>query len=126
VTYGFLAPVFFASIGMHLSGEALVEAPWFVLWLLVAATAGKLLGAGLPARLSGMSSRDALAVGIGMNARGAVELVIADVAFRAGLFEVPDPPPPVIASMYSAVVLTAIATTFATPIGLKWIYGKDT
>lgn len=126
VTYGFLAPVFFASIGMHLSGEALVEAPWFVLWLLVAATAGKLLGAGLPARLSGMSSRDALAVGIGMNARGAVELVIADVAFRAGLFEVPDPPPPVIASMYSAVVLTAIATTFATPIGLKWIYGNDT
>jgi Kef-type K+ transport system membrane component KefB len=126
VTYGFLAPVFFASIGMHLSGEALTQAPWFVLWLLMAATAGKLLGAGLPARLAGMSNRDSLAVGIGMNARGAVELVIADVAFRAGLFEVPDPPPPVVASMYSAVVLTAIATTFATPVGLKWIYRNGT
>jgi hypothetical protein len=45
-------------------------------------------------------------------------------AFVAGLFESPTPPPPVVASMYSAVVLTAIATTFATPIGLKWIYGK--
>lgn len=125
VTYGFLAPVFFASIGMHLSGTALVEAPIFVALLLLAATAGKLLGAGLPARLSGMSSRDSLAVGIGMNARGAVELVIADVAFRAGLFETPEPPPPVVASMYSAVVLTAIATTLATPIGLKWLYREN-
>jgi Kef-type K+ transport system membrane component KefB len=125
VTYGFLAPVFFASIGMHLSGRALVEAPLFVVLLMVTATVGKLLGAGLPARLSGMSSRDSLAVGVGMNARGAVELVIADVAFRAGLFDAPDPPPPVVASMYSAIVLTAIATTFATPIGLKWIYRKD-
>jgi Kef-type K+ transport system membrane component KefB len=125
VTQGFLAPVFFASIGMHLSGAALVRAPLFVLSLLVTATVGKLLGAGLPARLSGMSNRDSLAVAVGMNARGAVELVIADVAFRAGLFEVPDPPPPVVASMYSAIVLTAIATTFATPIALKWIYRKD-
>lgn len=122
VTYGFLAPVFFASIGMHLSGSALVEAPLFTVSLLLVATAGKLLGAGIPARVSGLSSRDALAVGIGMNARGAVELVIADVAFRAGLFDVPDPPPAAVASMYSAIVLTAIATTLATPIGLKWLY----
>lgn len=122
VTYGFLAPVFFASIGMHLDGAALVDAPMFVLWMLVAATLGKVLGAGGPARLFGFSNRDALAVGVGMNARGAVELVIADVAFRAGLFQMPDPPPPVVASLYSAIVLTAIATTFATPIGLKWIY----
>lgn len=122
VTYGFLAPVFFASIGMHLSGKAVVDAPLFVALLLLAATAGKLLGAGVPARLAGMSGRDALAVGIGMNARGAVELVIADVAFRAGLFQTPEPAPPVVASMYSAVVLTAIVTTLATPIGLKWLY----
>lgn len=125
ITYGFLAPVFFASIGMHLDGAALSDAPIFALALLAAATVGKVLGAGLPARISGMSNRDALAVGIGMNARGAVELVIADVALRAGLFDVPDPPPAVVASLYSAIVLTAIATTFATPVGLKWIYRRN-
>ena len=122
LTHGFFAPVFFASIGIHLKGEALLETPFFLTALVLVATAGKLLGAGLPAWLSGMSSRDSLAVGVGMNARGAVELIVADVAFRAGLFALPDPPHPVVTSLYSAVVITAIVTTLATPIGLKWLY----
>lgn len=124
LTHGFLAPVFFASIGIHLDGAALLETPFFLAVVLLVATAGKVLGAGLPARLGGMSQRDALAVGIGMNARGAVELVVADVAFRAGLFALPDPPHPIVASLYSAIVITAIATTLATPIGLKWLYRR--
>jgi Kef-type K+ transport system membrane component KefB len=72
-----------------------------------------------------MSTRDSLAVGVGMNARGAVELIVADVAFRAGLFALPDPPHPIVASLYSAVVITAIVTTLATPIGLKWLYRAE-
>jgi Kef-type K+ transport system membrane component KefB len=125
LTHGFFAPVFFASIGIHLEAGALLDAPLFLAALVLVATVGKLVGAGLPARLSGMSTRDSLAVGIGMNARGAVELIVADVAFRAGLFALPDPPHPIVTSLYSAVVLTAIVTTFATPIGLKWLYRKE-
>lgn len=122
LTHGFFAPVFFASIGIHFEAQALVDAPLIVFALLAAATAGKLLGAGLPARLHGMGGREAMAVGIGMNARGAVELIVADVAFRAGLFALPDPPHPVVASLYSAVVITAILTTLTTPIALRWMY----
>lgn len=122
LTSGFFAPVFFASIGIHLDAGALREAPVFVVALFLIATAGKLLGTGLPARLSGLSSRDSLAVGLGMNARGAVELIVADVAFRAGLFEGPDHP--IVASLYSAVVVTAILTTLVTPLGLEWLYRK--
>ena len=125
LTHGFFAPVFFASIGIHLQAGALLEAPYFVIALVLVATAGKLAGAGLPARLGGMSARDSLAVGVGMNARGAVELIVADVAFRAGLFALPDPPHPIVASMYSAVVITAIVTTLMTPIGLKWLYRNE-
>jgi Kef-type K+ transport system membrane component KefB len=125
LTHGFFAPVFFASIGLHLHGEALLETPLFLAALVLIATVGKLLGAGVPARLGGLSLRDSLAVGIGMNARGAVELIVADVAFRAGLFTLPDPPHPVVESLYSAVVITAIVTTLATPIGLKWLYRDD-
>jgi Kef-type K+ transport system membrane component KefB len=122
LTHGFFAPVFFASIGIHLEGGALLRAPFFLAALVLIATAGKLLGAGLPARLGGLSTRDSVAIGVGMNARGAVELIVADVAFRAGLFSVPEPPDPIVASLYSAVVITAIVTTLATPIALKALY----
>jgi len=125
LTHGFFAPVFFASIGIHLEGRALLDTPFFLAALVLVATIGKLLGAGIPARLSGMNTLDSVAVGIGMNARGAVELIVADVAFRAGLFAMPDPPPPTVASLYSAVVITTIATTLATPIGLKWLYRES-
>lgn len=124
LTHGFFAPVFFASIGIHLEAGVLLEAPALVIGLIGVATVGKLLGAGVPARLRGLGARDALAVGVGMNARGAVELIIADVALRAGLFARPDPPPPAVASLYSAVVVTAIVTTLATPIVLQWLYGR--
>lgn len=124
LTTGFFAPVFFASIGIHLHGAALFDAPGFLLLLLLAATAGKLLGAGIPARLAGLSTKDALAVGVGMNARGAVELIVADVAFRAGLFRVPESSP-IVGSMYSAIVIMAIVTTLATPIVLKRLYAGD-
>ncbi len=121
MTHGFLAPVFFASIGIHLEASAVLETPVFVALLVLVASLGKLLGAGGPAFRTGLSRREALAVGVGMNARGAVELIVADVAFRAGLFQAPDPIPPIVSSLYSAVVVTAVLTTLAPPIGLRWI-----
>jgi Kef-type K+ transport system membrane component KefB len=124
LTHGFFAPVFFASIGIHMSAKAFVETPLFLLALIAIASFGKIAGAGLPAWLSGLDRRAALAVGVGMNARGAVELIVADVALAAGLFSQPEPVPPIVASMYSAVVITAIATTFLTPIGLKALLGS--
>jgi Kef-type K+ transport system membrane component KefB len=124
LTHGFFAPVFFASIGIHLDGRAMLSTPGFLVGLLAIATAGKVLGAGVPARLGGMSRRDSVAVGIGMNVRGAVELIVADVALRAGLFETGEPPRPIVASMYSAVVTTAILTTLATPIALGALYRR--
>ncbi|MGW8311941.1 MAG: cation:proton antiporter [Desulfuromonadales bacterium] len=120
LTTGFLAPIFFASIGMHLDLRGLLEAPVFVLGMIVIATLGKVLGAGLGARGMGLSNRQALAIGAGMNARGAVELIIADIALRAGIFSVPTPVPPVIDYMFSAVVIMAIVTTLMTPPAIKY------
>jgi Kef-type K+ transport system membrane component KefB len=121
LTKGLLAPIFFASIGLHLDLGALTVIPLFVVLLLVIAIGGKLIGAALPALAWRMSPRNALAVGTAMSARGAVELIIADVALRAGLFSKPSPTPPVVAQMFSAVVMMAIVTTLLTPIGLRLI-----
>jgi len=119
LTKGFLAPIFFASIGLHLDLSALTAVPGFVLALVLLAVLGKLLGAALPARLLGLGSRDSTAIGVAMSARGAVELIIAGIALRANLFSRPEPVPPVLEHMFSAIVIMAIVTTLLTPVGLR-------
>jgi Kef-type K+ transport system membrane component KefB len=123
MTFGFLAPIFFASVGAHLDFRAVLVVPAFVLCLLVVAFIGKFLGAGVAARGAGLSRYQAAAVGAGMSARGAVELVIADIALEAGLFEFPDDSP-VVEHMFSAIVMMAVLTTLMTPILLKRIYAR--
>ncbi|MEQ9562974.1 MAG: cation:proton antiporter [Woeseiaceae bacterium] len=126
LTMGFLAPVFFASIGMHLNLDSVFEIPWFLFLLIVAATLGKFAGAGIVARMAGgFSGRHALAIGAAMNARGAVEIIIAGVALRAGLFDHPQPVPPQIEYLFSAIVIMAIITTLATPIALQRLLRQD-
>ena len=121
MTFGFLAPVFFASVGLHLTFGVFTEVPVFLVLLLVAAFAGKLFGAGAMAALFGMSRGESMAIGVGMSARGAVELVIADIALEAGLFAHAGGDP-ILSNMFSAVVVMAIVTTLVTPVLLKRIY----
>ena len=121
ITLGFLAPVFFASIGIHLDIAAILEAPMFLLILLLAAFVGKFLGSGLAARASGFSTRESVAIGSAMNARGAVEIIIADIALRAGLFSKPEPTPPAIDYLFSAIVIMAIVTTLTSPVALRML-----
>ncbi|HKK70360.1 MAG TPA: cation:proton antiporter [Candidatus Krumholzibacteria bacterium] len=125
ITTGFLAPIFFASIGLHLTGSAVVETPWFLVALLVIAFFAKLLGGGLVAYLMERDPAGAAVVGSAMSARGAVELIIADIALRAGLFDAPTPTPPIVENMFSAVVIMAVVTTVATPVAVNWILRWD-
>ncbi|AKQ43205.1 Na+/H+ antiporter [Aurantiacibacter atlanticus] len=123
LTLGLLAPLFFLSIGFRVDLSALAVIPGVVLLLIVVALIGKILGAGLPALLLGHTRREALGVGIGMSGRGAVELIIVSIAFEAGLFA---GPLPVVANLFSALVIMALVTTILTPIGLRWLFRKRT
>jgi Kef-type K+ transport system membrane component KefB len=125
ISTGFLAPLFFASIGLHLDISAFQNAPVFLTLLLIVAVVGKLAGAGIPARLFGLSWRESAVVGSGMSARGAVELVIADIALRAGLFSKPEPVPAVISNLFSAVVIMAIVTTLLAPILMRMFLKEE-
>jgi len=125
LTTGFLAPIFFASIGLNLDLRALWSIPGVVVVLILVAFVGKILGAGLPALWAGLSRQDAQLVGIGMSGRGAVELIIAGVALREGLFLVPDPPPPIVSSLFSAVVIMAVVTTVLTPVLLRRVLARN-
>jgi Kef-type K+ transport system membrane component KefB len=106
---------------MRLDLNAVETIPLFLFYLVVAVVIGKLMGAGLPAFWMIRSLKEALIIGTGMNARGAVELIIADIALRQGLFSHPEPVPTVVASLFSAIVIMAVVTTMFTPIGLRWM-----
>jgi Kef-type K+ transport system membrane component KefB len=80
------APLYFVSVGLQADFVANFDLPLVVVVLLIACL-GKLVGAGLGARLGGMSARQALAVGFGMNARGAMEMILASVALEYGLID---------------------------------------
>jgi len=106
---------------MHFDTGSMQALPEFLAWLVVTAFFGKVISAGLPALPLGFTPREALAVGVGMSARGAVELIVADIAPRAGLFDVLQPVPEIIHYLFSAVVIMALATTLLTPLTLRWV-----
>ena len=78
------APLFFASVGLKVDFLANFDLV-LALVVLVIACVGKVIGAGLGARLAGMGSREAWSIGYGMNARGAMEIVLGLLALQAGV-----------------------------------------
>jgi Kef-type K+ transport system membrane component KefB/mannitol/fructose-specific phosphotransferase system IIA component (Ntr-type) len=80
----FFAPIFFAGIGSRIDFASHFD--WALTLIVIAiACVGKLLGCGLGARLGGVSPRESWAVGFGMNARGAMEIILGLLALEAGV-----------------------------------------
>lgn len=121
VTRGFLAPIFFVSVGLQLDFSAVTSTPVFLVVLILIALVSKFVGAGLPALAIGLSKRESAMVGVGMSGRGAVELIVAGIALEAGLFLQPRPPDPIVEGLYSSIVIMALVTTLAAPIILRRI-----
>lgn len=97
----FFAPLFFVSIGLKV--DFLQNFDGLIVGLvLVLAFTGKVLGAGLGARLGGMTGRESMAVGFGLNARGAMEIILGSLAFEAGLISQP---------IFVALVVMALVTS---------------
>ncbi len=97
----FFAPLFFVSIGLRVDFIQHFNVLIVVIVLVVAFT-GKVFGATLGARLAGMTRRSALAVGFGLNARGAVEIILGSLALDAGLITQP---------IFVALVIMALVTS---------------
>jgi len=112
---GLLAPVYFASIGLKANFVQGFDLPLILLVFLVACL-GKILGASLGARLSGMNKRDSLAVGFGMNARGAVEIVLASLALDNHLID---------QRIFVALVIMALATTMLSGTTIRRLTGAS-
>lgn len=75
------APIFFVSIGLKVNFVANFDL-LLVLVVLAIAFAGKIIGSGIGTYLGGNSKRESLAIGFGMNARGAMEIILGLIALE--------------------------------------------
>jgi Kef-type K+ transport system membrane component KefB len=114
ITMGFLAPIFFATMGLSFEIQSLNKIVLLVV-VLFASFISKILGGYFGGRLAGFNQPKSVAIGLGLNARGIMELVIANIALQNGFIDIP---------MFSILVMMAILTTILTPIFLKYSFDR--
>lgn len=105
------APLFFVSIGLKVNFLQHFDIG-LVIIILCLAYVGKVLGAYLAALLGGFTHRDSLAVGFGLNARGAMEIILALQALQAGIIREP---------LFVALVIMALVTSITAGPLMRWI-----
>lgn len=104
------APLFFVSIGLRVNFITNFD---LVLTLAIVAIAftGKIIGSGLGARLGGFSWKESLAAGFGMNARGAMEIILGLIALENGLIN---------EKVFVSLVIMALLTSMTSGPLMKW------
>lgn len=112
---GIFAPIFFAVAGIKVNLLSILEPRLFLLALAViaVATLGKVVGTYAGARLIGRRDHwTALSFGAGLNARGAMEIIIATIGLSLGILS---------QDMFSIIVLMAMATSIMAPPALRYV-----
>jgi Kef-type K+ transport system membrane component KefB len=110
ITFALIIPFFFINIGIHLQFEHLVANIWLIVLIVILGTLGKIIGAIIITPFTNLTLKQTHIIGWGLNSRGAVELVIAEIARVNQLI------PP---EIYTAIVVMALVTTLALPVMLK-------
>jgi len=110
VSVSFMLPLFFVYIGLR-TEIGLVNTPY--LWsvcgiIILVAIIGKFGGTALSARIVGENWRDSLSMGVLMNTRGLMELIVLNIGYEMGIL------PPALFVML--VIMTIVTTFMTTPI----------
>jgi Kef-type K+ transport system membrane component KefB len=111
VSLGFLAPIYFVTAGFYVSFAVFQKNLGLLLLLILIAVVGKIVGTTLFYLPSGHGWREGLVIGAGMNGRGVVEIIIANIGLQAGIID---------QDIFSILVFMAIITTAMTPTTLQW------
>jgi Kef-type K+ transport system membrane component KefB/nucleotide-binding universal stress UspA family protein len=115
--FAFFMPVFFGTAGLSadltiLKHPALLT---LTLGLIAIASLGKFSGAFIGGKLAGLTSRESLALGTGMNARGSTEVIVATIGLSMGALN---------PNLFTMIVTMAVITTVAMPPTLRWALAR--
>lgn len=114
MTLAVFAPVFFGVAGLKVNLQSLLDPGLLGIAAAVVfvASFGKIAGTYAGARLIGRRDHwTALAMGAGMNARGAMEIIVATIGLSLGILT---------QDMFSIIVLMAVVTSLMAPPALRW------
>ncbi|MCX6230266.1 MAG: cation:proton antiporter [Bacteroidetes bacterium] len=109
ITMGFLAPIFFTTMGVQFNLLSINNINLLII-VIIASFISKIFGGYFGGRMARMSRQESFTLGIGLNARGIMELVIANIALQNGFIDI---------SLFSILVIMGIITTVVTPFLLK-------
>lgn len=119
VSVGTLAPIFFVTAGFQVSFDVFFTNPLLVVAVVVLATVGKVIGTAVFYGIGRFPWREGMVVGAGMNGRGAVEIIVAEIALVQGIISV---------EVFSVLVFMAIITTATVPVfltrGVAWLRSR--
>ncbi|HTQ82412.1 MAG TPA: cation:proton antiporter, partial [Pseudolabrys sp.] len=115
--FAFFMPVFFGTAGLHADLTILKDPSLLLLTvgLIVIASIGKFSGAFLGGTLAGLTPRESLALGAGMNARGSTEVIVATIGLSMGALS---------QDLFTLIVTMAVVTTMAMPPTLRWALAR--
>lgn len=113
-----LLPAFFAHTGMRTQiGLVNGVSEWLTCGaIIVVATLGKLGGTAIAARLTGIDWRTSASLGVLMNTRGLMELIVLNIGLDLGVIS---------PTLFAMMVLMAIVTTVATTPMLAWLSSRN-
>ncbi len=109
-----LLPLFFVITGLR-TQVGLLNAGnlWITFgWILLVAVAGKFGGSALAAKIVGQSWKDSLSIGVLMNTRGLMQLIVLNIGYDLGILS---------PEIFAMMVLMALVTTFMTGPALDLI-----
>jgi len=117
-TFGIFAPIFFAAAGLKVSLEPLLKPELLLIGigLIVVATISKVAGAYIGARWVGKSDHwTALSFGAGLNARGAIQIIVATIGLSFGIIS---------QEIFSLIIIMAVVTSIMAPFMLRYTLKK--
>ena len=115
ISFGFLIPLFFVSVGLNTNINAIPSNLFLVLVFIVIDILGTLVGTIIGVLLSKGTFREGMIVGWGVIPKGDTELVIATLALNGGL---------ITRDIFTAIITVALFSTFLAPIVFKMLAKK--
>jgi Ca2+-transporting ATPase len=119
LSYGFFGVIFFFWVGFNADMEGFLEEPLLAIVLYMAGTFGKLVGVLIMVPMKRMRLKEAVIVGIGLDARLTTEIIVAQLLFSAALID---------KHLFTALVAASSFTTITVPLLFSLLirfFGKE-